>query len=59
MTLRTLLCFCVLSVFLAGAAGAQQGDMELYEQQLSQYSKFHKEYAEQQQKEYVELGILA
>jgi len=41
-------------VFLAGAAGAQQGDMELYEQQLSQYSKFHKEYAEQQQKEYVE-----
>jgi len=55
MILRVLFCFCVLGASLTGVAGAQpKGDTELYEQQLSQYSNFHKEYAEQQQKEYVE-----
>ncbi len=53
MGLRILGCLCVISACLVGSAGAQ-GDTEVYEKQLSQYSTFHKEYAEQKGKELAE-----
>jgi len=49
MVLRTLGCLCVIGLCVAGSAAAQ-GDTDVYEQQLSQYSKFHKEYIEEQGK---------
>ncbi len=49
MVLRTLGFLCVIGLCLTGSAAAQ-GDTEVYEQQLSQYSRFHKEYMEEQGK---------